>query len=108
MNVVHWSDCSSQPSVRIACSKLWGNPWHRGEDLPKEVYEFSNNGERILYAFNERLVSCEECCKLDEFKLELNRLREYDRKRKESGLTAEEYGKKIQQEFIDYLKENKE
>lgn len=85
--LVHWSDWSSQPEVRIACTKKYHLPWRVRKDLPEGVYEIPNRDgdDSILYAFEPRLVTCQECMALESFHTELEAREKYE------GETHEEH-----------------
>jgi hypothetical protein len=71
--LIHWSDWSSQPSIRIACTQKGYLPWTTRTDIPPKVYEVppsENLGitESILYTFDHHLVTCPDCLNLDSYK----------------------------------------
>lgn len=71
---VHWSDWTSQPTVRIACTQKCGFPWRtKLAEPPLHVHEIpvdGKPGERILYTFEHHLVTCPDCLALGSFQRE--------------------------------------
>ena len=70
---VHLSDWAQQPDIHIACggwtTPKWGSLKYQGGDRPEQegVYYGEpregrlEDGERILYTFEEGKVTCEAC-----------------------------------------------
>ena len=71
--LVHWSDWSSQPSVRVACTQRTGMPWPvRFAETPPHVHELpmEDSPESLLYTFEIHLVTCPDCLALESFQQE--------------------------------------
>jgi len=69
-DLVHWSDWSSQPTVRIACTQKGGFPWKIRKDLPDQVHEIPEGEVSTLYTFQHHLVTCPHCLAMESFQRE--------------------------------------
>jgi hypothetical protein len=62
MILIHWSDWSQQPEVRIYCTQTCGHPWAI-RTLPPDVHMIpaSRTQPEMLYTFARSKVTCLDC-----------------------------------------------
>lgn len=74
--------------------------------MPKDVFNADLKFHpEILYAFDESLVTCNKCKKIDGFQEGLDRVLAYRQKVRESGLTEREYAERETRRTLKMLRE---
>ena len=91
MKIVHFSDYGSQPEIRVACSQKYYHPWTQDKSLPEGIHQ----ADDLLYTFGAIKVTCDECKKLDSWKLNYASERRYKAQISMSGYSEDDYNEKM-------------